>query len=274
MSRTEFESQVSSVSVSYTDSSGTTWTGTPLHRIVIWGTNNGAIGSSALADGYVVKVIASDGFVATFNDSRIDMNTQIFVANKANGTALTGSSWPLSLSGSSLTSGKERLKSIAQIQIMPLSRNITLTVVAANGTGTTLFANDLAKMDSYAANGGTRSSSGTLANYGTYMGVPVLALCNLVGGISSSNSLKITASDGFTSTLTFSQVNGQGVATYNSTGGQVAATQSLTMIIAYYVNGTRIPTDPGPLRVMFVGPEGLYTSGNLNARQVIKVEIL
>jgi hypothetical protein len=86
--------------------------------------------------------------------------------------------------------------------------------------------------------------------------------------------VKITGSDNFTSTLTFAQVNAQGIATYNSTGAQVTPTQPITMIVAYYVNGTSIPADPGPLRIMFVGTEGLYTPGSLNARLVVKVEIL
>ena len=272
MTRTAFESQVASVSVSYTDSTGTVWTGTPLHRIVTWATSNGAMGSTAIADGYVVKVIASDGYVATFNDSRIDMNTHIFIANQANGTALTGTSSPLTLTGSDLT-GKEKVKGIAQIQIMPMSRNITLTVVAANGTSVTLFANDLAKMASYTSNGGTRSSSGSLANFGAYTGVPIMDILNLVG-ITSSNTVKVTASDNYSSTYTYAQLSGTGIATYDSTGATATPTQGLTMIVAYYLNGTSLASNVGPLRTMYVGTDGLYSSGNMNAKMVVKLEVL
>jgi hypothetical protein len=272
MTRTAFESQVSSVRVSYTDSTGTVWTGTPLHRIVMWGANNGAISIDALTNGYVVKVIASDGYVATFNDSRIDGNTHIFVANQGNGTALIGNSWPLTLTGSDLT-GKEKVKGIAQIQIMPMSRNITLTVVAANGTSVTLFANDLAKMNSYTANGGTRSSSGSLANFGAYTGVQIMDILNLVG-ITSNNTVKVTASDNYTSTYTYAQLSGTGIATYDSTGATATPTQGLTMIVAYYLNGTSLASNVGPLRTMYVGPDGLYSSGNMNAKMVVKLEIL
>ena len=271
MTKAQFEDQVSGSTQTYTDSS-TTWVGTPLHRLVVWAQNNGAISSSTLTSGYVVKVIGTDGYTKAFNDSRIDMNTNIIVANQANGTALTGSYSPLTLTGSEL-SGKEKVKGIAQIQIIPIP-HIQLTLVASNGTQVNLFSNDLLELTAYSANGGTRSSSGTLANYGTYTGVPILTLCNLVGGVTSSNSVRITGSDNFTSTLTYAQINAQGIATYNSAGVQVTPTQPITMIIAYYVNGTSIPADPGPLRVMFVGSEGLYTTGSLNARLVVKVEIL
>jgi hypothetical protein len=273
MSRAAFESQVSQVSVTYNDSSGTVWTGTPLHRLVMWGTNNGAINSTALTDGYVVKVIAADGFSAVFSDSRIDGNTKLFVANQANGTALTGTSWPLSLSGANLTSGKERVKSIAQIQIMPIPRNTTLTIVAANGTSITLSAIDFANMNSYTANGGTRSMSGTLANYGAYTGVSVSALCNLVGGVTSSNTIKVTASDGYVTTYTYGQLSGQGIATYDSAGNPVNATKPLTMIVAYTLNGISIPSGSGPLRTMLVGQDGFYSSGSVSAKMVVKIEI-
>jgi DMSO/TMAO reductase YedYZ molybdopterin-dependent catalytic subunit len=271
MTKAQFEDQVSGSTQTYTDSS-TTWVGTPLHRLVVWAQNNGAISSSALTSGYVVKVIGTDGYTKAFNDTRIDMNTNIIVANQANGTALSGIYSPLTLTGSEL-SGKEKVKGIAQIQIIPIS-HIQLTLVASNGTQVNLFSNDLLELPAYAANGGTRSSGGTLANFGTYTGVPILTLCNLVGGVTSSNTVKITGSDNFTSTLTFAQVNAQGIATYDSTGAQVTPTQPITMIVAYYVNGTSIPADPGPLRIMFVGTEGLYTPGSLNARLVVKVEIL
>lgn len=271
MTKAQFEDQVSGNTQTYTDSS-TTWVGTPLHRLVVWAQSNGAISSSALTSGYVVKVIGTDGYAKAFNDSRIDINANILVANQANGTVLVGSNFPLTLTGSELL-GKEKVKGIAQIQIIPIP-HLQLTLVASNGTQVNLFSNDLLELAAYTANGGTRSSTGTLANYGTYTGVPILTLCNLVGGITSSNSVRITGSDGFASTLTYAQVNAQGIATYNSAGVQVTPTQPITMIIAYYVNGTSIPVDPGPLRVMFVGSEGLYTTGSLNARLVVKVEIL
>ena len=112
----------------------------------MWAASNGAISSTAITDGYVVKVIASDGYTVVFNDTRIEMNTKIFIANQANGTALSGSDIGPLHSLVLTFSGKEKLKGIAQIQIMPMSRNITLSIVAANGTKVTLFANDLATM--------------------------------------------------------------------------------------------------------------------------------
>jgi hypothetical protein len=99
-------------------------------------------------------------------------------------------------------------------------------------------------------------------------------LCNLVGGVTSSNTVKVTASDAYTVTYTYAQINGQDIPTYNSAGTQVTASQPLTMVVAYYQNGAALPAGVGPLRIMFVGPEGLYSSGSLNARLVVKIEVL
>ena len=106
MIRSAFESQVTAVTASYTDSNGNVWTGTPLHRIAMWGINNGAISTTAIADGYVVKVIAADGSTIPFNDTRIAMNTGIFIANKVNGTAISADSGPLRLTGTDLVRWK------------------------------------------------------------------------------------------------------------------------------------------------------------------------
>jgi hypothetical protein len=274
MTRTDFEAQVTQVTASFTDSNGGVYTGTPLHRIVMWAANNGAISSSALTDGYVVKVIASDGATLVLNDSRIDMNTGIFIANKYNDAALNSTTgWPLRLSGTDLSSGSQRLKAVVQVQILPMPRSINVTLVAANGTSITLFANDLVSKTTLVANGGTRSSSGSLGNFGAYSGVSMVTLCNMVG-VTSSSSIKVTASDGYATTYTYGQLTGQGVATYDSTGAAVAATKPLTMILAYYLNGTAIASGTGPLRTIIVGEEGLYTTGNVNAKMVVKIEIL
>ncbi len=157
---------------------------------------------------------------------------------------------------------------------MPMSRNITLSIVAANGTKVTLYANDLAAMASYTSNGGTRSSTGTLANFGAYTGVSFVNLCNLVGGVSSSNTIKVTGSDGYSTTYSYGQLTGQGVGTYDSTGNQVNATKPLTMIVAYYLNGTSLASGAGPLRTIIVGSESLYTTGSVSAKMVVKIEIL
>ncbi len=278
MSQAAFEEQVTQVTATFTDSNGGVYTGTPLHRIAMWGQNNGAISASALTDGYVVKVIASDGTFATFNDTRITSNTGIFIANKLNGSNLASDIGPLRLTGSALGGGKERLKCITEIQIIPL-QHLTLTLVAANGTQIVLYSNDLVALANITANGGTRSSSAKLGNFGSYIGVPIMTLLNKVGGVAEGDTIKVTSSDEYSTTYTYAQVNSPGTATgiayYDSSGNPVTPTQAVTMIVAYFVNGTNLASaGTGPLRTMIVGSEGLYFTGNLSAKMAVKIEIL
>ena len=273
MSQTDFATQVSGSTATYTDNTGTVWSGTPLHRLALWAQNNGAISSSLLTSGYVVKVIGSGGTFATFNDTLINMNTNIMVANTANGAAITGTNAPLVLTGSQVvSSSSQKIVGITQIQIIPL-QSLNLTLVGPSGT-VTLFSNDIIALSSYTANGGTRSSSGTLANYGSYTGVPITTLCNLVGGLTSSNTITVTGSDGYTSTYSYGQVTtGQGILFYDANGTQTTPTQSVTMIVAYFLNGANIPSGTGPLRTIAVGADGLYSTGSTSAKLVAKITI-
>ena len=274
MSASDFATQVTQSTATYTDST-TTWTGTPLHRLVVWAQSNGVISSALLTSGYVVKVIGSDGYVATFNDTRINMNTNIMVANNANGSVLTGTYAPLTLTGSDLV-GKEKVKGIAQIQILPI-QDFSITIVASNGTRVTLFSNDIAKLNTLTMNGGSKKSTGTIVNVGNYTGVTLLDLCNQVGGITSSNTITVKGSDGYTSSYTYAQVaSGTGFPTYDSSGNTATPTQPLYLILAYWYNGTNIPTDStngGPLKTMIVGADGLITNGSSAAKLVIEIDI-
>ncbi|PVX24713.1 MAG: hypothetical protein CW691_06765, partial [Candidatus Bathyarchaeum sp.] len=203
----------------------------------------------------------------------IEENSDIFVADMINDEALSGSSWPVKLTGHDL-SKKESIKGVAQIEIMPLSAETSLTIVAANGTEVVLRSTDIAGLSSYTADGGTRSNSGSIKNFGTYTGVPILTLCDLVGGVSSGDTVKVTASDDYTSTIMYEQMNGQSIATYDMNGNPVEANQTLTMIVAYHLNGTVLPEDTGLLRIAVVGPEGVITSGNVWAKFAVKIEII
>jgi len=269
MTQTSFEAQTSQNPATYNDSN-TSWTGTPLYQIVTWAQNNGAINTDALTDGYVVKIIASDGFTAAFNDTQIEANSELLIVNAANGSALTGNYYPLSIRGSDL-SGKEKVQGIAEIQILPI-QHLSLTIVGADGNEVTLFSKDLAKMQSITFDGGSKTGRG-IVNVGNYTGVKLIDLCNLVG-VNSSNTIAVKASDDYTVTYTYDQVaNGIGFTTFDDSGETATATQPLYLILAYWFNGENIDSDNGPLKVMVVGAEGLLTPGNVAAKMIVEINI-
>jgi hypothetical protein len=149
-----------------------------------------------------------------------------------------------------------------------------LTLVGLNGTQEILDEVDIGNLPPYESWGGFKNQLGNIYGKGEYTGIPLIDLCNLVGGITASNSLRITANDSYTQTFSYGQVvNGAFITYDNLTGQQVFHNQSLTPILAYYFNDGNI-TDGGPLRLVIVGPEGLLTDGALWIKWVAKLEVI
>jgi hypothetical protein len=88
-------------------------------------------------------------------------------------------------------------------------------------------------------------------------------------------NVTVTASDGYQTTFNYQQVQGQGLTTFDpNTGASVQASQPLTVIVAYYCNGTRLASDKSPLTIAIVGPQGLFTNGFWWAYFLLKIEIV
>jgi DMSO/TMAO reductase YedYZ molybdopterin-dependent catalytic subunit len=120
-SQASFANAVMMNPASYNDGT-TTWSGTPLSQLVTCAENKGAISSSALTDGYVVKVIGADGKTATFNNTRLESNN-IIIADEANGGALPSNLTPLVLEGQGLANN-EKIAQIQEIQVSPIQGSV------------------------------------------------------------------------------------------------------------------------------------------------------
>jgi hypothetical protein len=157
--------------------------------------------------------------------------------------------------------------SLASLQPM------TLTVVGTNGTQVVLHETEIGNLSAYRAYGGYKNQLGYIRGLGYYTGVRFTTLSDLVGGMHASDTLRVTASDGYTRNFTYSEaVLGEFVTYDPSTGEQVPHNQPLVPIMAYYYNDSDI-TD-GPLRVAIVGPEGLVTDSNCWVKWSVKMEII
>jgi hypothetical protein len=151
---------------------------------------------------------------------------------------------------------------------------MNLTIMGTNGT-LILNSTDIENLPSYDGYGGLKNQVGTIKNYGNYTGISLITFCNLVGGIQSNDTVRITAWDLYTMNFTYEQVNGDFITFDNMTGSDVQHNQSLTPIIAYYFNGQNVPSADGPLRLAIVGPEqGLVTNSTYWVKLVAKIEVL
>ncbi|MGD0450413.1 MAG: hypothetical protein ABSA79_05065 [Candidatus Bathyarchaeia archaeon] len=150
--------------------------------------------------------------------------------------------------------------------------NLSLTLVGADGQQKILNSNELAALKSITANGGYSEEGKTYV--GNFTGVPLLTLLNLVGGVTSSDNVTVTGSDGYQTTFTYQQVQGLNLTTYDpTTDATVQPSQPLTVIVAYYCNCTSLASDKGPLSIALVGPQGLLTEGSYWAYFLVKIEI-
>jgi hypothetical protein len=150
---------------------------------------------------------------------------------------------------------------------------LSLTLIGAEGQQKILNSNEFTSLESYTANGGYSGEG--LIYIGNFTGVPVLTLLSLVGGITSSENVTFTGSDGYQVTFTYQQIHGQEIDTFDpNTGAAVQPTQPLTVMVAYYSNDTAIVAGKGPLTLAIVGPQGLYTNGYWWVYLLVKIEVI
>ena len=293
MTNLAFEDQANTKGVTWTQNdtnTNSTWAGIPLYQLINYYADSGNINYGVLNLGYNVTVMASDGYSKVFNSTRIqENNSNLIVANQANGTVLTDKFYPLTLTGSNLTKN-EGVKNIVQIQINTLlPSNMTLTIKAANGTTIVFNRDDIAALPTVSGMGG-RNTHGAITAVGNYTGISVTYLVSLFGGLPDSTySVDVKASDGYVTPLRYEQVaTGTGYTTYNqTTNAAQTATQPITPILAYAFNSNMLPysyydngtinttgDNEGPFRLMFIGPEGLLMGSSTSTRWVVEVDVV
>ncbi|MBN2501044.1 MAG: hypothetical protein JXB38_09730 [Anaerolineales bacterium] len=106
---------------SYTDDKAQEWTGVPLWKLVGWIDNEEKHGDDSYADelaqqGYVIELVAADGYTVTFSSADIYGNDEIIVANMVNGNPLDDDSFPLQVIGPDLT-GKQKIGQLTQVNL-------------------------------------------------------------------------------------------------------------------------------------------------------------
>ena len=155
----------------------------------------------------------------------------------------------------------------------PSLPSMNLTVIG-NGTSIVLNETDIGGMQVYSGYGGFKNVLGNLKGLGNYTGVPVTAICSLVSTLTSSSTVRFVAVDNYTETLTYSQIYGNLTTYENVTGETVQRNQSLTPILAYFFDGQPLASGDGPLRLAFVGPEGLATDSVYWVKEVVHIDVL
>lgn len=132
---------------------------------------------------------------------------------------------------------------------------------------------EIRAMHSYEGYGGFFTTVGMVNGPLKCKGIPVEDLCELVGGIEPSNTLRVSAPDGYLMVFTYDQCKGNFV-TYEPATLKEVPHGDLKMILMYKQDGTLLSEDDGkPLRLAIVGSDKLLTEGHYWVKWVDTIEV-
>ena len=149
----------------------------------------------------------------------------------------------------------------------PAITPVAITVVGADGTSEVV---DLAQMTAMTGDGGYIKTTLTVRGPFSYKGVEINELLDLVGGITEEQSVRVTATDGYTLIFTYDQINGN-VMTYDGYG-KLLGIEDLTMLIAYESDGEE--GFEGSPRIVFIGEGPPITLGPCWVKDVATIEVV
>ncbi|MFW9834051.1 MAG: hypothetical protein ACFFEK_08665 [Candidatus Thorarchaeota archaeon] len=128
-------------------------------------------------------------------------------------------------------------------------------VIGSDGTKLNVTLSDMLEMSAITRNGSYQNSYGNIRGYGLYTGANISAFIDLVGGMTEDDTVKITASDGYSQIFERSKVY-PNQSVWDIQGD---------MVLAYEYNNTRVPDYDEGFRVAFLPPDGLYSNADANA---------
>jgi DMSO/TMAO reductase YedYZ molybdopterin-dependent catalytic subunit len=155
----------------------------------------------------------------------------------------------------------------------PAAVSGTLTV--ANGsTVKTYSLADLQALTSVTGKGGKMGKGGTITGPDSYQGVALTALLNAVGGLTAGQSVKTTATDGYSTTLTYDQVINGNLNTYDATGNLVTLATKPVLVVVYSKNGALLDSSTGPFEIGLLSDQGVISDGNVWAKLLKQIDIV
>jgi DMSO/TMAO reductase YedYZ molybdopterin-dependent catalytic subunit len=150
-----------------------------------------------------------------------------------------------------------------------------VTLVGGEGAERILSYDDITSLPSYEGNGGFFTSVGVV--YGPYVakGVTLSELCKLVGGVTPSDVVMVSATDGYSAVFDYEQIMGDFI-TYTSKDLKETPHGELEIILMYRQDGEPLSHEDGkPLRIAVVGTKkGLLVEGSYWVKWVNRIEVL
>jgi DMSO/TMAO reductase YedYZ molybdopterin-dependent catalytic subunit len=149
-----------------------------------------------------------------------------------------------------------------------------VTLVGSNDEQKVLDYQDVKSMPACEGRGGYFTTVGVV--YGPYQvrGIPLEDLCDLVGGITPSDVVFVSAADGYSMVFDYEQIQG-GVDTYDPATMRVVPHEELGLLLIFEQDGEPLRHEDGsPLRLAVVGNANLLTEGHWWVKWVSRIEVI
>ena len=132
---------------------------------------------------------------------------------------------------------------------------------------------EIRAMPSHEGYGGFFSTVGIVNGPFKCRGVPLEELCDLVGGINTTNTVWVSAPDGYLMVFTYNQVKGDFIS-YDPATMKEVPHRGMTVILMYEQDGTLLSEAMGgPLRIAIVSEDEFLTEGHYWVQWVDRIEI-
>jgi hypothetical protein len=156
------------------------------------------------------------------------------------------------------------------------NRNITwyVTLISSNGEEKKLSYDDIIAMPGCEGHGGFFTTVGVINGPYKMRGVLLEDLCELIGGLTPSNAVLVSATDGYSAIFDYDQMHGD-FATYDPETMKEVPHGELKLVLAYEQDGKILTQDcDKPLRLAIVGDRPLLTEGLHWVKWVNRIEII
>ncbi len=147
-------------------------------------------------------------------------------------------------------------------------------LTVTNGTKTVSYSlADLKALASISGWGGMSTMHGNIAST-QYKGVAMSTLLKAVGGMSSTQSLVVTAKDNYTRTLTYDQVVNGNFTVSDTSGNQITPSTKPVLFVVYQQGGAALDSESGPLMLGIMTAQNQLTGGDNWVKELCNIQVV
>lgn len=149
---------------------------------------------------------------------------------------------------------------------------VTVTKDNQSKTYTMTQLKDFTLLDGYA---GTKNKKGVITGPMPYKGVALTVLLkDAVGEFPNGASVRFTAADGYSKTLTYDQITQGTFTTYDLSGNAAEPGKTPIVFLAYESDGMALDNETGPVQLAIMTCRERVTDGSNFIKMIEKVEVI